>query len=48
MKYHAPEVRALTPAINAIEANPKQDFGTHDIPVTDPPCELVGAYADWE
>jgi hypothetical protein len=46
MKYEAPEVAALTPAINAIQgAGPsKHLFPTEEgiLP------EDVGAYADWE
>jgi hypothetical protein len=47
MEYETPEVRSLTPAINAIH-QPKGDFGIPDYVVTDPPKELVGAYEDWE
>jgi hypothetical protein len=46
MKYEAPELTALTPAINAIQAakqtnTPSDGGGT-------PPNEPMGAYADWE
>jgi hypothetical protein len=49
MKYETPQLRALTLAINAIQQQKKDDFGTLDIPATSPyPREPVGAYVDWE
>jgi hypothetical protein len=47
MEYETPEVRSLTPAINAIH-QPKGDFGIPDDVPTNPPKEPVGAYEDWE
>jgi hypothetical protein len=48
MKYDTPELTALTPAINAIQSGDKGDSGSTDSPATNPPKELIGAYADWE
>jgi hypothetical protein len=47
MKYEMPEVRALTPAINAIQCI-KGEVGVLESPATIPPRELLGAYEDWE
>jgi hypothetical protein len=48
MTYDTPELRALTPAINAIQA-----AGTSKIPFSpedsqDQSNEVVSSYADWE
>jgi len=45
MKYETPELTALTPAINAIQAvkNPIQDVDGQSM--TEVP---IGAYQDWE
>jgi hypothetical protein len=48
MKYEMPEVRALTPAISAIQSLVKTYLGTTDMPRTTPPKELIHAYEDWE
>jgi hypothetical protein len=48
MKYETPDLRALTPAINAIQGTPKEPFGTLDVPATAEPRDPMGAYADWE
>lgn len=42
MRYEAPELTALTPAINAIQAN--KDGG----PIDAPDLDVVSAYEDWE
>jgi len=46
MKYEAPELTTLTPAINAIQGDVgiKTSFPTNDSPLP----EAVAAYADWE
>jgi hypothetical protein len=46
MKYEAPELMALTPAINAVQTSAKPDVQTHQD--SDLVNEIVGAYADWE
>ena len=48
MKYETPELKALTPAINAIQAFKNDMTGVVDNPVTTPRYELGAAYADWE
>ncbi len=46
MKYEKPEVRALVPAISAIQANPnKPQSAPNDGGVSN---EGIGAYEDWE
>jgi hypothetical protein len=45
MKYEAPELTALTLAINAIQGHPKPGVGPID---TSFEQELTGAYQDYE
>ena len=48
MKYETPDLKASTPAINAIQAFKNPLEGVVDHPTTTPPYEIGGAYADWE
>lgn len=45
MKYETPELTALTAAIEAVQALPKDSNSHEDSPLD---TEVIGAYADWE
>ena len=45
MKYKAPELTALTPAINAVQGGGGKGENEH---VDTPTNEAIAAYADWE
>ena len=47
MKYESPELVALTPAINAIQA-PVTKISTQSLDSSSTKNELHSAYADWE
>jgi hypothetical protein len=50
MKYEAPGLRILPPAITVIQSSgpSKGDIGLLEMPITVPPREPFGAYEDWE
>jgi len=48
MKYEAPELTALTPAINAIQGDGPMTSKIHSPTLDSPYLEAQGAYSDWE
>jgi len=48
VKYHTPELTALTPAINAIQTLSKSDNAPFENPITDRYEDVTSTYQDWE